>query len=442
MRAQTAAARGLLIVHSVLLSAASASAQSFKEWRRQADVRVPAGRFVAITLAPEVFDGCEKLDLSDLRLADPRGTEVPYALVREKEVREEVELDGQVLNRESPTPETSRLTVDFGSSVVKNRITVTTEGDSFRRRVRVEGSADQGAWAEVLPGGWLHAVGAGQRFETIDIGANTYRFLRITVSRMPEETRAPAIESVRCRHVVVRQPEETVREARLESYVTVAAAHESTAHADFGLRHLPIARLRLLLGSDPQRVFRRPCQVYGRNSLEHEVEVRFESDERAGTRRMETPLQHVGTGTIFRDAAGRESLELPVAAPYRYVRIVIENGDSPPLEVSGVEGVLHPVHAIFEPAGQSRLVLHCGNPDALPPSYEAAGTLAALDVRGLPRGDIAALVAQAEAQKPEAKAGQTAVWVCLGAMVAATLALLWWTAVAQRKGEEKAEPPS
>jgi hypothetical protein len=416
-----------------LLSPALAAPESFTEWRLRGEVRAPAARFVAITLAPEVFDGSERIDLSDLRLADLRGTEVPYALVREKESREEVELDGQFLNRESPTPETSRLTVDFGSSVVKNRITVVTAGDNFRRRVRVEGSADQGAWAEVLPEGWLFAVAAGQRFETLDLGANSYRYLRIAVSGMPEETRPPVIESVRCRHVIVREPQEIVRAAKLESYVTAAATRESVALADFELRHLPIARLRLLRGADPQRVFRRQCHVYGRNSLEHQVQVRFETDEPAGMRQMETPWQHLGSGTILRDASGRESLELAVETPYRYVRVVIENADSPPLEVSGIEGVLHPAHVVFEPAGESQLVLYCGNPEAPAPRYEAASTLAALDVRELQRGDLTALAAQAGARRPEAPAGQTAVWASLGAMVAATLALLWWTAVAGRK---------
>ncbi len=434
MRTPTAAFSGFLLFQAGFQAAfadpALAGAETFAAWTRRAEVKAPAGRFVAIPFSPEILDACEREDLADLRLADPRGTEVPHAIVREREAREEVELDGQILNRDSPAPDASRLTVDFGSSVVKNRITVVTAGDSFRRRARVEGSADQEAWAEVLPAGWLFAVSAGQRFETLDLGANSYRYLRITVSRMPEEAKAPAIESVRCRHVVVRQPAETARPAALVSYATDAAKRESTALLDFGLRHLPIARLKIALGSDPQRVFRRQCQVYGRNSLEHEVKVRFETEEYGGSRQVETPWRRLGSAAIFRDAAGKESLELAIEAPYRHVRIVIENGDSPALDVSGVEGILHSVHAVFEPAGQSRFVLHCGNAEAPAPSYEAASTLAALDVRALPRCEVAELVAGASLKPPEAQVGQTAVWVLMAAVVAATLGLLWWTAVA------------
>lgn len=426
--------RVMFLLQIPLLAASSAAADSFKYWSQKGALSAPAGRFVRISLTPDILDACEQEDLSDLRLADLKGTEVPYAIIREKESREEVELVGQVLNRESPSANSSRITVDFGRSVVKNRITVTTAGDNFRRRVRVEGSADQASWAEVLPEGWLFAVVAGPRFETLDLGPNSHRYLRVTVSQMPEEAKAPVIDSVQCRHVVVRKPAESTRRAVLQSYVTEPTTRQSTALLDFGLRHLPIARLGITLASDPQRVFRRECQVFGRNSLEENIQVRFETDEYSGVREIETPWTRLGSGTLFRDATGAESLELSVGASHRYLKCVIDNGDSPPLEVSEVTGVLHPVHVVFEPAGQASFVIHCGNEAAQRPIYEATNTLAALDVRTLPPCEVAALVRDAGAGAVEPPAGQGAVWVCMGVVVAATLALLWWTAVSGAKG--------
>ncbi len=440
MSTLTFAAHAVLIFH--LLATTPVHANNFKDWRQHGALKAPTGRFVRISLTPNIFDACDHADLSDLRLADSKGTEVPHAIIREKEIREEVELAGQVLNLESPTPDSSRITVDFGGSVVKNRISVATAGSNFRRKVRVEGSADQVSWAEVLPEGWLFAVPGGPRFERLDLGPNNHRYLRVTVSRMPEEPRAPGIDSVQCRHVVVRKPAESERGAVLQSYATETTTRQSTAFLDFGLRHLPVARLKITLGSDPQRVFRRECQVFGRNSLEEKIKVRFETKEYGGVREIETPWTRLGSGALFRDATGAESLELSVEAPYRYLKCVIENADSPPLDVSGVTGVLHPVHVIFEPAGQTSFMLHCGNQAAEAPVYEATSTLVALDVRTLPTCEVAALVLDTGARTGEPPAGQTAVWVCLGVVVVATLALLWWTAVSgMKKPVEAGETP-
>ncbi|MBI4604936.1 MAG: DUF3999 family protein [Planctomycetes bacterium] len=410
-------------------------------WRHRGSFEAPAAPFVALELDPAVLDVCDKLDLSDLRITDPKGTEVPYAIVRERETREEVGLPAQVLNRESPSPDVSRLTVDFGSAVLKNQVTVTTAGENFRRRVRVEGSADQAAWAEVLAEGWLFAVGpsSDRRFEALDLGPNTYRYLRISVSRMPEEKEPPRIDAVSCRHVVVRKPPETVVRSSLEEYATDPRMRSSTALADFGRRQIPVARLRLVLAADPQRVFRRECRVWGRNSRVHVERVRFETDELGRERTVETEWTHAGGGAVYRDAEGNESLELQVEVPFRYVKVAINNGDSPPLELGGLEGVAYPVHAVFEPAGQTRFTLFCGNAEAPAPRYEAAGALGRLDARRLPKAGAVALAEQPRVEVEGPAAGQTAVWALLGIAVAVTVALLGHAAVAGR-GEARSPP--
>ncbi len=412
----------------------SLCADDFGAWRQRAAITTSTDdAFVAIELTPAVLDKCERLDLADLRIADAKGIEVPYAIVRAQEKHEDRELKGRELNRDRPDAKTSRLTLDFRSSQEKNRITVRTAGTNFRRRVRVEGSTDQTTWAELVKEGWLFAVGRGKRFESIDIGENTYRYLRVWVAGMPEEVGAPRIEAVTCRYRVVKKPAETSWEASIQETSEDPKTRTTTALVDFGTRHLPIVGIELRLARDPQRVFRRTCKLWGRNTSEHTEQDRFETGELAAERTVETPWRHVGTGELFRDASGQESLEIRQKLPYRYVKIQIHNADSPPLELGGVKVILHPVHAVFEPAGGKRFSIYCGNRSAISPSYEARATLVSLDPGDLPKAELGKLVEQASAMPPPSSGSQTIVWVLMGLAVLATAALLLYTAAAVRR---------
>jgi hypothetical protein len=414
----------------LLLSLGYANAQEpAAVWKYRGDVQAPAARFAVLPLTLQNLDLCGKEDLSDLRLIDSKGTEVPYAVVFEEEQRKETELAGTELNRESPDASTSRLTIDFGRNAVKNGITVVTSGDSFRRRVLVEGSDDLQAWAVLLPEGWLIAAGnaPARRFESLEMGANTYRYVRVTVARMTDEEERPRIERVTCRQVTIRKPPEIAVTGKLLLYKTEQAA--SVAEFDFGSRNIPLRRLRLVLARDPARLFRKSLSIWGRNSLEHVERIRFETGEYGRERTVETAWQQVGSGSLYRDVSGREYLELPFSLPFRYVRLRIDDGDSPPLEVGGAVGYGIAAFVVFEPAGQSRFVLLAGNGAAPVPRYESRAMLESLDARALSRCPTAVLEPQqGGAGEAKAPAGQTAVWVLLALTVAATATILWITA--------------
>jgi len=397
-------------------------------WQYRASVRAPEGRFVALPLGPGVFDRCAKDDCSDLRLRDLDGGEVPYALVFEGPLQRDTVLRGRVINRESPDPSTSRLTVDFGASVEKNQITVETAGVNFRRRIMIDASDDLQNWAVLLPEGWLIAAGAdpSMRFAAFDIGPTTHRYLRVTVNRMPEERDAPTITAVTCQRRLARPARETAVSGRLTFYATADGA--SIAEFDFGRRNISMRRAAFLLTGITGRLFRKTCTVWGRNTPTHVERIRFETGESGPERRVETPWKVVGRSTLYKDADGNQSLEIAHPVPFRYVRIRIEDGDSPRLPLAALEGYTVPAYAVFEPAGQSRFTLLAGNPDADAPRFDVAESLARLDSRTLPKCEPVTM-REFRAEGPGPKpAGQTAVWFLLAAAALATAGFLWKTA--------------
>ncbi len=425
----------------VILSAGYAFGKGpFDDWKYRGEAQAPAARFVALPLSPQNLDLCDKSDLSDLRITDMRGLEVPHAVVYETESRSEKERTGIVLNREFSDPSTSRLTVDFGAGLTKNSISVETSGNNFRRRLKVDGSDDLLAWATLLPEGWLLAAGdtPERRFESVNIGANTYRYIRVSVEKMPEENEAPRILRVVCRHVVVRSSAEFAVQGKLTDYTTAAGI--STAVIDMGTRNLAVQRLRLLLARNPERIFEKHCVVSGRNSSQHPERVRFETQEYGRERTVETPWEPVGSGTVYQNQQGNRSLDLPMQARFRYTRVRIDDGDSPPLELSGATGYAVATYLVFEPADQSRFILYAGKADAQAPRYESARMLAALDTRNLPKCTAVEFERQPGSQPKELPPGQRFVWFVLAAVVAFTVWILWHTARAIRREETSAPP--
>ena len=422
----------IFVLLFILGAGTAAAAGDFGEWKYQGRLEAPEAGFAALPLSPRNLDRCEKGDLSDIRITDARGIEVPYAVVRDAGRSVETVPSGTMLNREYADPATSRITVDFGAPVAKNRITVRTAGDNFRRRVKIEGSDTLEAWSTLLAEGWAIAAGAepGRRFETFDIGLNTYRYLRLSATKMPEEGGPPEIEQVNFVHRRSVEPAETAVDGRmLGSRVENGA---TVIEADFGQRNLSIRRFRLLLGREPGRMFEKRCVVSGRNSLERVERVRFESGEYGKERRVATPWERLGEGTVRRDVRGALSLDLAVPSRFRYLRVEIEGGDAPPLEVAGVTAFAVPVYLVFEPAGQTRFLLYAGNASAPAPRYESAVALASLDVRTLAR--VSPVELTERARPPErAPEGQRLVWVVLALAVLATAWILRSTAVSVRR---------
>lgn len=418
----------ILILFLILSTLSASAAEPYAAWKYRSRIQAPEGRFVALPLSPRNLDLSEKIDLSDFRIVDARGFEVPYAVVFETELLKETNLKGTELNRERPDSSTSRITVDFRAPVTKNRITVETAGNNFRRSLRVEGSDDLGNWATILPAGWLFAAGdtPEKRFETFDVGSNTYRYVRVSVGKMPEEKEPPEIVRVSCRHMLTRKPQETAMQGTLIAFETKAGT--TTVETDFGARNLPVQRIQLLLGRNPARIFYKPCEVSGRNSLQHKERIRFESGEYSRERTVETPWEHLGSGIVYRNTQGKESLALPVPSRFRYVQIRIENRDSPPLDVVGVIGYTVPAYLVFEPAGQSQFDVYTGNAAATPPLYESSKVLASLDTQTLakcPGITFAERPGITPTAQPE---GQRLVWIILVVVVLFTAWIFWNTA--------------
>jgi len=424
----------MILILLLILGALSASAsdvfaaEQFADWKYHGWIQAPAEKFVALPLTPQNLNLSEKSDLSDIRIVDARGLEIPYAVVVETEKLSKAIQRGTELNREYPDPSTSRVTVDFGASVTKDRITVETEGNNFRRLLRVEGSDDLRNWATILPEGWVIAAGDApeKRFESFDIKPSNHRYIRISVSKMAEEKKPPEIKQVSFQYSEIRIPHETEVTGKILQRQTKDG--KSTIEADFGFGNVSIRRFELQFGSEPARIFSKKCELFGRNSVQHAERIRFESGEYGKERMVDTPWEPLGSDSVYHNMKGDLSLELKVRSRYRHLRIEIENDGDTPLAIAGVTAYTIPTYLVFQPAKQPRYEIYAGNAAAVSPGYESSKTLASLDTETLARCAPIDLAEQ-PGTKPAAKSkGQTLVWVVLAAVVLFTAGIFWNTA--------------
>ncbi len=373
---------GAAVLLAKLLPAAEADSER-AAWRYRRPVGVPgSGELVALPLPPEL-QGRAQPGLSDLRLVNADGQELPYVVDRIETRQSASSWSGRLVDerREVSGPRedergVTTLLVDFGEPRSFDTIALQVPAQDFAKRVRVEASADREAWtlldadAGIFDGSWGGRVHHTTLFPGAPAAA---RFLRLSVadSRGSPPVRITGVTVSAMRHA---QGEEWRQPVALRS---VPGARPSRYRLQAGL---PLEALELDC-DDP--AFSRRVRL-------------LEVTERAG--RPEEKL--LGEATLYRlrlpepKLVGEERvLRLPAAASRGELVLEVDDADSPPLRnpravVSGAA-----VRIVF-PAAAGALALYYGNEATRAPLYDLEGLKA--QVRFAPGLGTAALGEETE----------------------------------------------
>jgi hypothetical protein len=327
-------------------------------------VPVDAAGRVAVRLHREVYEAARP-DLGDLRVLDETGREVPYVVDRAEPSSALSDLRPAVRNRGWRADGAATAVLDFGGRVAKGRLALRLSGDSFRRRVAVEGGEDGTQWTTLVDEAWVFAVPGPEpaRYEAVDLPGNDFPLLRVVAHPAPGEAGRPSIEDA----WVPGRARVVARDEPLEprwSGVTEARAGETWLALDLGARHQPFHALELDVGDG--RFFR---------------EVRVEA--RRDPRRPGDPArwEEVGRGAVYRlehGARRRECLRVEARGRERALRVRVLDRDDRPLQVRAVTVRVPAERLLFEAARPGLFRLTFGDPARPAPSYDLARTV--LDV--------------------------------------------------------------
>jgi hypothetical protein len=376
---------------------------------------------VVVTLDRDVYENA-RADLGDLRVLDARGAEVPYLLERVEEEEVGPLVRPRIRNRVFSRGQQAEATLDFGAATLKSQLTLSLEGDNFRRRVKVEGRADSDLWWQTLTdSAYVFAVPPPfpARYETVPLPENNFPLLRVTVYHGPDDPPKIDILDAFIRPVARRRPREVPLAPRM-TRTEDASAHETILTLDLGARHQPLRGITVDV-ADP--VFFRGVAVEARE------------DSALGSAGQAAPMswRAMGECAIYRyDDAGqaRQSLRLDVNGRERVVRLRIRNRDDRPLTIRGAT-VLVPVERLaFEAAAGGQYRLRYGDARLSAPAYDLARTAGDPALFAARAGDARllapqALPAEAPPLPPWTERNPALLWVGLVAVVTALGALTW-----------------
>jgi hypothetical protein len=292
--------------------------------------------------------------LGDLRFYGSGGRELPYLLVEPPLPEPEWRRARPVLPV-PPTKKESGFEADLGAAATVDRVRVEGLPTPLLKRLALDGSGDRRHWTRLVPEATLFDLpDSDLRQLELPFPPGAYRYLRVTWDDT-SSARVPLPRAVAARVVRADAP------ARPASSVPVAfdrlASEPGTSR--FRLRlaapSLPVVALRLATGA-PHLL--RAARV---------TEARLAGAGAVPVRLGEATLKRAVRGAISAD-----ELRIPLDPPTTsQLELEIDDGDNPPLEVSGIQAELAELPWIYLEVGEpGSLVARWGNADLDAPRYD------------------------------------------------------------------------
>jgi len=348
-------------------------------WKYQAEVTIENGRheYCRLELVPGIYDAA-RFKLGDIRLVDADGEQIAYVLVKPKDTTESRTYRPDVINRSTHKDKTAMVTLDFRKQTTKNSIEVITQGDNFRRAVKIEGCNDNVEFFTLVEQAYVFAVRHDRRFEQVDLPVNDYRYLRISVWPMATEGKNPVIEEIRAfkieRKFAKRQRVEMVHIEHSED----EKSNSSIYMYDLAYCRLPISEIELDIVDDS---FYRYVTVAGRDAATRRVKLDSE-DNVQRFREVEVKWERIISDTIYRyiEMNGQKREKLVLRVPpnrhvYRYLKITIKNYDDKPVVVNSVSAKMIAHQIVFVAKDSAAPTLYIGSESARPPRYDLENRL-------------------------------------------------------------------
>jgi hypothetical protein len=307
MRSVIAALIALVLIALFATTAAGAS-QSIdpQRFRYQRTLTGPAGHPLLVTL-DEPLLGHARADLSDIRVLDAKGAQVPWRTVPEVAAPSPLSIPLIDVGRENGVL-VALLDLGTGRRVI-NRINLQIPGSNFVSKVEVRGSDDRVNFRSLGKTLVYDVKGATHsRSTVIGFRSSDMRYLELRASGLPGITAATVSRQGVKRQYRAWRPVSTTRKERKATTVVTL---------DLGYR-LPVTLLDVRAATS---VYERPLEVLGSNN---------------GSSWL--PL---ADGRLFRFEGAAQD-PIAIDAQTRFLRLRIENGDDKPLRAIKVRVLGHP----------------------------------------------------------------------------------------------------
>lgn len=376
---------------SFLVSGASVAAEepAFSFRKEIAPATKSEETLIAVPLDADVYFATQP-GLADVRLLSPDGKTMPFVLRRAPGDRSKVS-QRSYWSRSKPVLRPLdegglEITLNLGQDdPVPQGLRVVSPLKNFEQRVRVQTSDDGQDWTaagvETLIFDYSRYMDV--RNDEVPFPAGSHKHIKVIIDDVTSEQQSELLELTRQlrgdqeeerteRIVIDRRPfridrldfwrdVSPITEVRKQSYPVTRYSTETDAKTRQTIVAITTHRepLTELVLQTSSRNFSRLCTV--------EVEVQ------QGVKKTWQPVASATLSRMDFKSLKRETLSItfPESRQISY-RLVIENRDSEPLEVTGIDAIGNVYEVAFLAAAKSPYQLLYGNPEAPEPQYDSA----------------------------------------------------------------------
>jgi hypothetical protein len=340
-------------------------------------------------------------ELTDLRISDGAGREVPYLLI--PAARPSLEWTPGRVSMIAATQKTSGFEIDLGNLITIDRIRLSGIPAPFMKRANVEGSGDRSRWTVLRNQTTVFDL-PDYQLQQLEVAfpPGSYRYVRVTWDdRNSAKVPRPAVVSAR------KAAQEAAPAAPLTAPIEFERRPSEPGKSRYHLRlpgpHLPVEALDLTVGGG--YVLRRAVIT----------ESRLSNGRMAPVIIGATILRRIVQGDLSATA-----LRVPIAKPDEpELDLTIDDGDNPALDLKGVTAVFEDLPWIYFESQGGELVARYGDTRLGPPRYDLEAARESIQIEKV--ADAAWGVPRARAESVEGSASGMAPMPTGGAPIDAKL---------------------
>ncbi len=402
MSAQPIFARSLAVWLILSIAPAVAEPSGGDDSRRQRRIELPEiaeSELISVTLDDELFRATAD-DYSDIRLVDDELAAVPFLLRTAVETRLDTRRHRLVSESQNARPlDDGGLEIVLKLAADKPPLTglrLVSPLSNFEHSVQVFASPDGQDWTSLADDELIfdYSRFIDVRRDTVSVTATSDRWIRIVIDDVTDEQESRLLELTRDLRLDNREAtslserlridRRPFRIDRIELWSDVpwhrvnAIRRAEFAVSDFRLEHDPKERRSMVeFRTDRQPLTRVMVETESRN-FHRPVRLETVAQDRLGER-WNTLASGVLSQLDFKDLQQSDlEIEFPATRQDRY-RLVIENGDNPPLDVTAIEAEGTLVELIFLAGPDSAYHLVYGGDSLKKPRYDTVAITAALE---------------------------------------------------------------
>jgi hypothetical protein len=341
------------ILGALLLAISAPSIEAATDstaWKWRQEVGVETAGLARLKVPVETM-GVSQPGLADLRLLDPNGRETAY-LISRPSPRPATLIAPAALERQLTSTSTV-VRIQTGTNAALTALHIATPSRRFLKAARLEASSDGATWRPLMDAVPVFHEPSGVAELQLRFAPAPYPWLRLTL----DDQRSDPIP------VTGIQLETAAQEGETDAVAAPIASREETAEQTRLVLALPAAHLWIsaveLEIADP--LFTRQASVLARRFSE-------------GVFREE-PVAH---GTLHRiDVPGvpvraKTRIEVECGVASRELVVLLENRDSPPLQITQVRLRVRPAYLHFRAPAAGAFTLLSGNARCAAPRYDLA----------------------------------------------------------------------